>query len=221
MNLPAPEWRTEPGLLDYPRAVAAMETRAAAIHHGTARELIWLVEHPPLYTAGTSAIASELLEPGRHPVFASGRGGRHTYHGPGQRVVYVMLDLGRRGRDIRRYVAALEGWVISALAAQGVSGRVIPGKIGVWVNGQTGPAKIAAIGVRVSRWVSFHGLAINVAPDLSHFGGILPCGLADPVTSLAALENAATMTDIDAALHAALPAMLAGVGLERPAIVAI
>jgi lipoyl(octanoyl) transferase len=204
-----PEWRIEPGLLDYPSAVAAMEARAAAIREGTAGELIWLVEHPPLYTAGTSANPAELLAPDRFPVFATGRGGKYTYHGPGQRVVYVMLDLDRRGRDLRAFVAALERWIIAALATRGITGRVICGKVGVWVDGKVGPAKIAAIGVRVRRWVSFHGLAINVDPDLGHFSGIVPCGLPEPVTSIAALQGEAQMADVDAALKDALPAMLA------------
>lgn len=208
MSGPLPEWRVEPGLLDYPAAVAAMEARAAAIREGAAGELIWLVEHPPLYTAGTSADPAELLAPDRFPVFATGRGGRYTYHGPGQRVVYVMLDLDRRGRDLRAYVAALERWIIAALGQQGISGRVICGKIGVWVDTPAGPAKIAAIGVRVRRWVSFHGLAINVAPDLGHFTGIVPCGLSEPVTSVAACGGSDRLADIDAALYGGLAGML-------------
>jgi lipoyl(octanoyl) transferase len=208
VSVPLPEWRIEPGLLDYPAAVAAMEARAAAIRDGTAGELIWLVEHPPLYTAGTSADPVDLLTPGRFPVFATGRGGKYTYHGPGQRVVYVMLDLDRRGRDLRAYVAALEGWIIAALATRGIVGRIICGKVGVWVETAQGPAKIAAIGVRVRRWVSFHGLAVNIDPELSHFDGIVPCGLAEPVTSVAALTGAVPVDGIDAALRAALPAML-------------
>lgn len=203
------EWRVEPGLLPYPDAVAAMEARAAAIAEGRAGELVWLVEHPPLYTAGTSAVASELLEPERFPVFATGRGGRHTYHGPGQRVAYVLLDLGARGRDVRRYVAGLEAWIIAALSDFGVTARVIDGKVGVWVDTDAGQAKIAAIGVRVRRWVTFHGLAINVTPDLSHFAGIVPCGLAEPVTSLAALGRRADLASVDAALAARLPVLLA------------
>lgn len=203
-----PEWRVEPGLTQYESAVAAMEARAAAIREGTARELIWLVEHPPLYTAGTSANPADLLMPDRFPVFAAGRGGKHTYHGPGQRVVYVMLDLDKRGRDLRAFVAALEGWIIQALATQNIAGRIIFGKVGVWVDTTEGPAKIAAIGVRVRRWVSFHGLAINIAPDLTHFGGIVPCGLREPVTSMAALTGQGAMGDIDAALADGLPAML-------------
>jgi lipoyl(octanoyl) transferase len=212
----APEWRVEPGLLAYPEAVAAMEARVEAIRGGLAPELIWLVEHPPTYTAGTSAVASELLAPDRFPVFATGRGGRYTYHGPGQRVVYVLLDLDRRGRDIRRYVAALEGWIISALGDHGVASRVIDGKVGVWVGNGAELAKIAAIGVRVRRWVSYHGLAINIAPDLTHFGGIVPCGLSEPVTSLAALGVSGDMKDIDQSLEALLPAMLAAIDRGGP-----
>ena len=209
-----PEWRVEPGLTPYPAAVALMEARAAAIHAGTATELIWLVEHPPLYTAGTSAVAADLLRPDDFPVFTTGRGGRHTYHGPGQRVVYVMLDLGARGRDVRRFVAALEGWIIAVLATRSLTARAIAGKVGVWVDTPQGPAKIAAIGVRVRRWTSFHGLAINVAPDLAHFGGIVPCGLAEPVTSLGAIGDSATLADIDAALAITFPAMLAALTPE-------
>ena len=208
--LTAPEWRVEPGLIGYDQAVATMEARVAGIHAGTATELLWLVEHPPLYTAGTSATPADLLRPDDFPVHATGRGGKHTYHGPGQRVVYVVLDLGTRGRDIRRFVAALEGWAITALALHGISGRIIPGKVGVWVDTPVGSAKIGAIGVRVRRWVSYHGLAINVAPNLAHFGGIVPCGLAEPVTSMAALGHTARLAAIDAALAQTLPAMLAG-----------
>ena len=207
-----PEWHVQPGLLPYAQAVATMEDRVAAIRAGTAPELVWLVEHPPLYTAGTSAEPHELLSPDRFPVFATGRGGKYTYHGPGQRIVYVMLDLDARGRDLRAYVAGLESWIIAALADLGVAARVIPGKIGVWTDSPAGPAKIAAIGVRVRRWVSYHGLAINVAPDLAHFDGIVPCGLSDPVTSLAALGRAATLPALDDALARHLPALLAQLG---------
>jgi lipoyl(octanoyl) transferase len=208
--MPLPEWRAAPGLTPYPEAVATMEDRVADIRAGTAPELVWLVEHPPLYSAGTSAEPHELLSPDRFPVFATGRGGKYTYHGPGQRTAYVMLDLDARGRDLRRYVAGLEAWIIAALADLGVAARVIPGKIGVWTDDAGGPAKIAAIGVRVRRWVSYHGLAINVAPDLAHFDGIVPCGLSDPVTSLTALGRAATLGDVDDALARHLPALLAG-----------
>lgn len=206
-------WRIEPGLLDYPAAVAAMEARADAIRGGTAGELIWLVEHPPLYTAGTSADAAELLDPGTLPVFRAGRGGRHTWHGPGQRVVYVMLDLDRRGRDLRRFVGALEAWVVAVLADFEVAAYTVPGRIGVWTAASAGEAKIAAIGVRVRRWVSFHGLAINVAPDLAGFAGIVPCGIADRgVTSLAAMGRGATIADIDAALAVRFRAFLVALG---------
>ena len=159
--------------------------------------------------AGTSADAADLLRPDDFPVFITGRGGKHTYHGPGQRVVYVMLDLNRRGRDIRRFVAALEAWAIAALAAHDIEGRIIPGKVGVWTDTPAGAAKIAAIGVRVRRWVSYHGLAINVAPDLTHFGGIIPCGLTDPVTSIAERGGTTRLADVDAALAESFPAMLA------------
>ena len=208
--MPLPEWRVAPGLTPYPEALATMEDRVAAIRAGSASELVWLVEHPPLYTAGTSAETHDLLSPDRFPVFATGRGGKYTYHGPGQRTAYVMLDLDARGRDLRRYVAGLEAWIIAALADLGVAARVIPGKIGVWTDNGTSPAKIAAIGVRVRRWVSYHGLAINVAPDLAHFDGIVPCGLSDPVTSLTALGRGATLADADSALARHLPALLAG-----------
>jgi len=216
------EWTRIPGLAPYEKTVAAMEARAALIADGAADEAIWLLEHPPLYTAGTSAKDSDLIAPDRFPVFRSGRGGQYTYHGPGQRVIYVMLDLQRRGADIRRFVQALEGWVIEALAGLGVTGEIRPGRVGVWVvrAGQaagTGPAtaaagarfaaaredKIAAIGIRLRRWVSFHGIAINVAPDLSHFEGIVPCGIRGyGVTSLADLGVNASMEAVDAALRA-------------------
>lgn len=208
-SLPHPEWIVSPGLTDYPGALAAMEARAAAIFAGEGRERIWLLEHPPLYTAGTSSDPAELLDP-RFPVYAAGRGGRYTYHGPGQRVGYVQLDLTQRGRDVRAYVAALEAWVIDALALLGVEARRAEGRIGIWTDDKTGrEAKIGAIGVRVKRWVTLHGFSLNVAPDLSHFGGIVPCGIAEfPVTSLAALGKPATFADVDAALEGALPAFL-------------
>lgn len=196
------EWRVSPGLTPYPFAVAEMEARAEAIRAGAARELIWLIEHPPLYTAGTSADPAELVAPARFPVHATGRGGRYTYHGPGQRVVYVMLDLAARGRDVRAYVHALEGWAIAALAALGVVAHVAEGRIGIWVETPAGEAKIGAIGVRIRRWVTLHGLAVNVAPELSHFGGIVPCGIAEHgVTSLAALGSDAELADFDDALQ--------------------
>ncbi|WP_156679547.1 lipoyl(octanoyl) transferase LipB [Sphingomonas profundi] len=206
----AVEWRISEGLTPYPEALAAMEARAAAIRAGTAGELVWLVEHPPLYTAGTSAAATELLAPGRFPVYPAGRGGRYTYHGPGQRVGYLMLDLDARSRDVRRFVHALEGWLIAALADLGVAARQEEGRVGIWVGEGSGEAKIGAIGVRVRRWVTLHGFAINVAPDLSHFAGIVPCGLADfAVTSLAALGRDATMAGLDLALRRHFPAFLA------------
>lgn len=182
------EWRRSSGQVDYAEAVAVMESRAEAIRAGTAPELVWLLEHPPLYTAGTSADPAELLSAERFPVYRSGRGGRYTYHGPGQRVVYTLLDLDRRGRDVRRYVASLERWVIGTLAELGVSSRQEPGRIGIWVGDGANEAKIGAIGVRVRRWVTLHGFAINIDPDLSHFNGIVPCGIAEyGVTSLAAM----------------------------------
>ncbi len=198
---PLPEWRVSPGLTPYPAALAAMEDRAGAIANGTAGELIWLVEHPPVYTAGTSADPAELVDP-RFPVVPAGRGGRYTYHGPGQRVGYLMLDLNRRGRDVRCFVHALEGWVIAALDRLGLTAFRAPGRVGIWTHDADGrEAKIGAIGVRVRRWVTLHGFSVNIAPDLSHFGGIVPCGLSDyPVTSLAALNHGADMETFDAAL---------------------
>ena len=208
------EWRVSPGLTPYPEALSKMAARAEAIREGEARELVWLLEHPPLYTAGTSAAPEELLSPGRFPVFEAGRGGRYTYHGPGQRIAYVQLDLAKRGRDVRCFVHSLEGWVIAALARLGVPARRAEGRIGIWTDDGGEEAKIAAIGVRIRRWVSFHGVAINVAPDLSHFTGIVPCGIAEyPVTSLEKLGTAAGMAELDAALEAELPAFLAA--LER------
>jgi lipoyl(octanoyl) transferase len=188
----------------YPDAVAFMERRVAAIYQGAAPETVWLLEHPPLYTAGTSAQPRELLAPQQFPVYLTGRGGRFTYHGPGQRVAYVMLDLRRRGADVRAFVSALEGWVIAALARFGVVGERRDGRVGIWVVRPDGAeAKIAAIGVRIRRWISYHGIAVNVAPDLSHFAGIIPCGLAGfGVTSLAALGVAADLDTVDAALAA-------------------
>ena len=204
-----PDWRTESRLVPYPEAVAAMEARVAAIRAGTARELVWLLEHPPLYTAGTSAKAADLLVSDRFPVFASGRGGQYTYHGPGQRVGYVMLDLKRRGPDLRRFVRDLEEWLILTLARFGVAGERRPGRVGIWVaRGGGREDKIAAIGVRVRHWVSYHGVALNRDPDLEHFSGIVPCGIAgspaEPfgVTSLAALGVAIDNAALDAALRA-------------------
>lgn len=208
------EWRVSPGLVDYAAAVAEMEERAAAIRAGTAGELVWLLEHPPLITAGTSAPPEELLAPDRFPVHRTGRGGRHTYHGPGQRVGYLMLDLDVRGRDVRCFVHALEGWLIAALGRLGVPARREPGRVGIWVDDPArGEAKIGAIGVRVRRWVTLHGFAVNVAPDLSHFGAIVPCGLADyPVTSLALLGRNSGMIAVDAALLAEFPRFLDALG---------
>jgi lipoyl(octanoyl) transferase len=179
------EWRVSDGLVPYAEALAFMESRAAAIRAGEERECVWLLEHPPLFTAGTSADPAELVNPLGFPVFEAGRGGRYTYHGPGQRVGYLMLDLDRRGRDVRRLVHALEGWMIAALDALGVSAHRAPGRIGIWVGEGAEEAKIAALGIRIKRWVTLHGFAINVAPDLAHFGGIVPCGVTEHgVTSL-------------------------------------
>lgn len=201
-----PEWRIETGLADYAATLAAMERRAADIRDAAADELIWLVEHPPVYTAGTSADPAELLAPTRFPVFSTGRGGRYTYHGPGQRVGYLMLDLDRRGRDLRGFICSVERWLIGVLGEFGVKARAIPGRVGVWTDTDAGEAKIGAIGVRVRRWVSFHGFSLNVAPELEHFSGIVPCGLAEyPVTSLAALGIDAAMEEVDAALRRRCP----------------
>ena len=202
------EWSTGPGLTPYPDAVATMEARAAAVRDDTADEMVWLVEHPPLYTGGTSAAAEELLHPDRFPVFTSGRGGRYTYHGPGQRLVYVVADLDKRGRDVRAYVASLEEWAIAALGSFGIKAFAVPGRVGVWVHTPAGEAKIGAIGVRVRRWVTLHGFALNLDPDLGHFGGIVPCGLDFAVTSLAALGVSETMAELDAALAATVPPRL-------------
>jgi lipoyl(octanoyl) transferase len=201
--LAKPEWRESAGLVAYPLALARMEARVDAIRAGTAPELVWLLEHPPLYTAGTSAAPEELLERERFPVYATGRGGRYTYHGPGQRVAYLMLDLKRRGGDIRRYVWQLEEWVIRSLGRLGVEGERRAGRVGIWVAKPDGTeAKIAAIGVRVRRWVSYHGVAVNVAPDLGHFAGIVPCGISEHgVTSMADLGIEAGMAEFDSALR--------------------
>lgn len=200
-------WAVSTGPVPYPAAVAAMEARAAAIADGTAGELIWLLEHPPLYTAGVSAKPGDLIQPDRFPVFESGRGGQFTYHGPGQRVAYVMLDLTQRGRDVRAFVAALEAWIIDALAAFNVTGELREGRVGVWVErrgaGWSREDKIAAIGVKLRRWVSFHGISLNVEPDLSHFSGIVPCGQTEHgVTSLVDLGLPVAMDEADAALRA-------------------
>lgn len=213
------EWRHFPGLSPYPETLQAMEAHIAAMHEGRAGEALWLLEHPPLYTAGTSAKAADLVQPDRFPVHAVGRGGQYTYHGPGQRVVYCMLDVKARGGDVRCFVRALERWVISALAEFNVQGEVRPGRVGVWVTrpDRPGPdgcpteAKIAAIGIKLRHWISFHGLAINVEPDLSHFDGIVPCGIRDHgVTSLVDLGLPVTMADLDAALKATFVSSMAG-----------
>lgn len=205
------EWRVTTGLSPYADTLIEMEARAAAIRNGDAKELVWLLEHPPLYTAGTSAAADELLTPERFPVFRAGRGGRYTYHGPGQRVGYVLLDLDRRGRDVRCFVAAIERWLIAVLADFGIAARSEPGRIGIWTGHGPDEAKIGAIGVRVRRWVSFHGFALNVDPDLSHFTGIIPCGLGEyPVASMASLGKGADMAAVDAAIRRHFPDMLAG-----------
>ncbi len=210
-NKPA-GWAVTRAPVAYLEAVAAMEARAAAIANGQADELIWLVEHPPLYTAGVSAKTSDLLAPDRFPVFATGRGGQYTYHGPGQRVVYVMVDLSQRQRDVRAFVGALEAWLIDALSHFNVVGGVRPGRVGVWVE-RKGPGaslrddKIAAIGVKLRRWVSFHGISLNVEPDLSHFNGIVPCGVTEHgVTSLVDLGLPVTMDEADAALRTSFAA---------------
>ncbi len=213
------EWKTSPGLVPFPEALAFMEARAAAIAAGEADECLWFLEHPPLYTAGTSAKPQDLTDPDRFPVFDAGRGGQYTYHGPGQRIVYVMLDLNRRGRDVRRFVGALEDWVIATLAEFNVRGERRAGRVGVWVvrpdrapnaDGTAREDKIAAIGVKLRRWVSFHGVSINVEPDLTHFSGIIPCGIREHgVTSLVDLGLPVTMTDLDIALRATFDAAFA------------
>lgn len=204
------EWITSPGLTDYREAEAWMEARATAIAAGDADECIWLLEHPPLYTAGTSAHPHDLKDPDRFPVYQTKRGGQFTYHGPGQRIIYVMLDVGRRGRDVRRFVHDLETWVIATLAEFNLHGEIRPGRVGVWVqrpdkppqpDGSPAEDKIAAIGIRLRKWVSFHGISINVEPDLGHFDSIVPCGIAEHgVTSLVDLGLPVTMGDLDTAL---------------------
>jgi lipoyl(octanoyl) transferase len=207
------EWRTSPAPVDYRAAVEEMEQRVAEIRAGIADELVWLLEHPPLYTAGTSARAEDLLEPDRLPVYRTGRGGQYTYHGPGQRVAYVMLDLRRRGQDVRCYVHQLEEWVIQTLARFGVRGERRDGRVGIWVARAGGrEEKIAAIGVRVRQWVTYHGLALNIDPELGHYRGIIPCGIADHgVTSLAELSVGTTMEEVDAALRATFDEAFGGV----------
>jgi lipoyl(octanoyl) transferase len=215
----AVEWRMSDSQVAYPEAVAVMERRVAAIAAGAAPELVWLLEHPPLYTSGTSGNSGDLLEP-RFPLFATGRGGQLTYHGPGQRVAYVMLDLKSRRPDVRAYVAALEAWIIRTLAAFNVRGERREDRVGVWVSrpdkGAGHEDKLAAIGVRLRRWVTFHGISINVEPDLAHFDAIVPCGVVDPrygVTSLADLGHPASMADVDIALRQAF-AEIFGAGRE-------
>ena len=207
------EWKVSPGLTPYAESLAAMEARAAAIRGNTAPELVWLVEHPPIFTAGTSADPAELFNPQGFDVADAGRGGRYTYHGPGQRVGYLMLDLDKRGRDIRHFVHCLEGWMIDALDGLGVEARRECGRIGIWTGSGANEAKIGAIGVRVKRWVTLHGFSINVAPDLSHFSGIVPCGIeAFGVTSLEALGRSSKMADLDAVLQQGFPDFLRNLG---------
>ncbi len=213
----AVEWRVEPGYVPYEEAVAFMEARVAAISAGEAAELVWLIEHPPLYTAGVSSKDDDLLDAHRFPVHRSGRGGQFTYHGPGQRVAYVMLDLNARGKDVRAFVRGLEQWIIGALDRFGVEADVREGRVGVWVE-RKGPGwsredKIAAIGVKVRKWVSFHGISLNVEPDLDHFTGIVPCGINEHgVTSLVDLGVLATMDEADAALKAGFERVFGAVG---------
>ncbi len=224
--IPAPQWDVLPGLSDYAATLAAMEARVAAISRGAASEAIWLLEHPPLYTAGTSAKPEDLTAPERFPVYNAGRGGQYTYHGPGQRVVYAMLDLNRRGRDLRCFVHQMESWVIATLAEFGVRGERRAGRVGVWVtrpdkpplpDGSPREDKIAAIGIKLRRWVSFHGLSINVEPDLDHFAGIVPCGIRDHgVTSLVDLGLPVTMEDVDLALMRSFNAVFGAISAEKP-----
>ncbi len=196
------EWRTATTLVPYPDAVAEMEQRVAAIESGAEPELLWRLEHPPLYTAGTSASVDELIDAKRFPVYATGRGGRYTYHGPGQRVVYVLSDLRERGRDLHAHIFRLEEWIIQVLREFGVNGERREGRVGIWVNNKGREEKIAAIGVRVRRWITYHGLALNVSPDLSHFSGIVPCGINEyGVTSLQALGINASLNEVDAAFR--------------------
>jgi lipoyl(octanoyl) transferase len=218
------QWAISEGLVAYPEAVAAMESRAAAIASGEAPELIWLLEHPPLYTRGASAQEGDLKDASRFPVFDTQRGGQFTYHGPGQRVAYVMLDLTKRGRDVKQFVCSLENWIIGTLASFNVKGERRPGRVGVWVDrtrpgGELREDKIAAIGVRLKRWVSYHGISLNVEPDLSHFGGITPCGVTDPglgVTSMADLGHLIPMHEVDIALKAAFEEVFGAVERVDP-----
>lgn len=220
------EWRISDGLTGYEDAVAFMETRASEIRAGTAPETVWLVEHPPLYTAGTSARAEDLRSPDRFPVHKTARGGQYTYHGPGQRVAYVMLDVAARGRDIRQFVAALEAWVIATLGTFNIRGETRPGRVGVWVprpekaplpDGSPREDKVAAIGIRLRKWVSFHGISINVDPELEHFDGIVPCGISGHgVTSLVDLGLPVTMDDLDVALRSEFDALFPALPAEVP-----
>jgi lipoyl(octanoyl) transferase len=215
------EWRVSPGHTPYAEALAEMEARADAVRRGEAEELVWLLEHPPVYTAGTSADPAELID-ARFPVHRTGRGGRYTYHGPGQRIGYVVMDLRQRRQDVRCYVHALEGWVIAALGELGVEAFRAPGRIGIWTLDRGQEAKIGAIGVRIRQWVTLHGFAVNLNPDLSHFGGIVPCGIAEfPVTSAAALGLSVTPEQLDSALFATfLPFLdsLSEIGLEGSSV---
>jgi len=214
------DWITSDAIVPYLDAVQIMEKRVADIHAGRAQEAIWLLEHPPLYTAGTSAQIADLTDPDRFPVYESKRGGQYTYHGPGQRVVYVMLDLNRRGRDVRAFVKDLEGWVIDTLSAFGITGHIREGRVGVWVerpekpplsDGRMAEDKVAAIGIRLRKWISFHGLSINVEPNLEHFSGIVPCGINDyGVTSLVDLGLPVTLEDLDVALKTSFDASVMG-----------
>ena len=206
------DWDVALTPVSYPDAIATMETRVAAIADRTARELVWLLEHPPLITAGTSARECDLLDRSSLPVFRSGRGGQYTYHGPGQRIGYVMVDLARGRRDVRCFVDALERWLIGTLDQIGVDAFTIPGRVGVWTGSHDRAAKIAAIGIRVRRWITYHGFALNIAPDLGHFAAIRPCGLDAPVTSLAALGSDAAADTVDAALAVALPRFASWIG---------
>jgi lipoyl(octanoyl) transferase len=209
------EWRVSPSLVPYADSLAEMEARAIAVGTGEARELVWLLEHPPVYTAGTSADPAELID-ARFPVFDAGRGGRYTYHGPGQRVGYLVLDLDKRGRDVRCFVHALENWLIATLGDFGIAARAESGRVGIWTGHGAGEAKIGAIGVRVKRWVTLHGFSVNLDPDLSHFGGIVPCGLPDfAVTSAAALGTPIGPREFDAALAERCPAFLAALRCAR------
>lgn len=206
-----PEWRIDETAVDYAAAVAAMEARVEAIRTGAAPELVWLLEHPPLYTAGTSAKTADLVEPGLFPVYRSGRGGQYTYHGPGQRVGYVMLDLRRRGMDVRAHVRRLEAWLIATLAAFNLKGERRDGRVGIWIDEGGGrESKIAAIGVRIRHWITYHGVSLNVDPDLGHYRGIIPCGVREHgVTSLAAQGITASLAEVDIALKAAFPKVFA------------